>query len=158
MTWQSKTREWMTKRRAPELGDAFVLFFERTFQTPLKLYPHDAWFGVHDTAVSLTIGNMWLAAIAATPRCVYVIVEEDFRLPGMGYIPIRSTLRYAPLGLLTAKPWDLVRAVNKDKRIWDSYARACELILKSPISRNVITRNLYRKARVSELQNAKELK
>lgn len=151
MTWQSKTRAWVEKRRAPELSDEFVVFFEHTFQTPLKLYPNDAWFGVHDTCMSLTIGNMWLAAIAAPPRCVYVIVAEDLHIKGMGYLPIRSTQKYVPLGFATAKPWDLVRAVNKDKRIWDSYARACELILKSPISRNVITRNLYRKARVSEL-------
>lgn len=151
MTWQSKTREWLTKRRAPELSDEFVLFFRRTFQTPLKLYPNDAWYGVHDTVMSLTIGNMWLAAVTSSPRCIYVIVEQDFRVKGMGYIPIRSTLRYAPLGLITAKPWEMVRTVSDNERIWDSYTRACELILKSPVSRNVITRNLYRKARVSEL-------
>lgn len=152
MTWQAKTREWLAKRRASELGDEFVLFFERSFQTPLKLYPNDAWFGVHDTVISLTIGNMWLAAVTSSPRCIYVIVEQDFRLPRMGYIPIRSTLRYEPLGLITAKPWDRVSSVYEDTRIWDSYALACELILRSPVSRNVITRNLYRKARVSELK------
>lgn len=151
MNWQSQTRTWVEKRGAPEYGEAFITFFEKSFQAPLKLYPHDAWFGVHANCVSLTIGNMWLAAIASPPRSAYLIVNEDFRMAGMGYLPIRSTQRYVPLGFVTAKPWDLVQALNQNKRVWDSYARACELILQSPISRNVITRNLYRKARVSEM-------
>ena len=155
MTWQAQTRGWMEKRRAPELGDAAVAFFETAFETPTKLYPHDAWFGVHASCISLTIGNMWLAAVASPPKCAYLIVEQDFRMAGMGYMPIPSTLRYVPLGFVTAKPWDLVRALNKDQRAWDSYARACELILQSPISRNVITRNLRRKARLSELAHLK---
>lgn len=150
MTWQTQTRGWVEKRRAAELGDEFIRFFEKTFRAPLKLYPNDAWFGVHDGCVSLTIGNMWLAAIAKPPGCVYLIAEQDLHLRGMGYLPIRSTLRYVPLGFVTVKPWDGVGILNKNRRAWDSYARACELILQSPISRNVITRNLHRKARVSE--------
>jgi hypothetical protein len=94
---------------------------------------------------------MWLAAIAKPPGCAYLMVEPDFRVKGMGYLPIRSTLRYMPLGFVTAKPWELVEELNSNVRAWESYARACKLILQSPISRNVITRNLYRKARVSEL-------
>ena len=137
MRWQSQTRAWLEKRGAEHLGDDFVIFFERSFQTPLKLYPNDAWFGVHDSCVSLTIGNMWLAAIASPPKCAYLIVEHDLNLKRLGYLPLRSTLRYVPLGLQTAKPWELVRVMNRNERLWQEYARACELILQSPISRNV---------------------
>jgi hypothetical protein len=151
MKWQAHLRAWAEKRHGTEFADDIVLFFEKSFQTPQKLYPKDAWFGIHGGYVSLTIGNMWLAAVASTPRCAYLLVEESFRIKGMGYIPVRSTARYAPLDLLTAKPWDLIAALNKNKSAWDSYKHACELILKSPISRNVITRNLHRKARLSEL-------
>lgn len=151
MTWQAQTRAWVEKRGAGDLGDEFITFFEKTFQTPLKLYPNDAWFGLHDGCISLTIGNMWLAAIAKPPRCVYLIAEQDLRLRGMGYMPIPSTLRYMPLGFVTVKPWDTVSVLNKNKRAWESYAKACELILQSPISRNVITRNLHRKVRIGEL-------
>jgi hypothetical protein len=94
---------------------------------------------------------MWLAAIAKPPECAYLLVEPELRVRGMGYLPIRSTLRYMPLGFVTAKPWELVEELNTNRHAWDSYARACKLILHSPVSRNVITRNLYRKARVSEL-------
>lgn len=152
MRWQTQTRAWLEKRGAKNLGDDFISFFEKSFAAPMQLYPHDAWFGVHAQCASLTIGNMWLAALASPPKCAYLIVEHDLKIRGMGYLPIRSTLRYMPLGFVTAKPWELVRALNQEERVWASYARACELILQSPISRNVITRNLHRKARVSELQ------
>lgn len=144
-------RIWAEKRHAPEYADDFVLFFERAFVTPLKLYPNDAWFGVHSNVISLTVGNMWLAALASPPKCAYLIVEQDLRIKKLGYWEIRSTLRYVPLGLQTAKPWELIRIMNKNERLWESYARGCELILQSPISRNVITRNLRRKARLNEL-------
>ncbi len=152
LKWQAHTRAWIEKRGAKKLSDEFILFFEKSFAAPMKLYPNDAWFGVHANCASLTIGNMWLAAIASPPKCAYLIVERDLKMRGLGYLPIPSTLRYVPLGFVTAKPWELVRALNQDKRVWDSYARACELILQAPISRNVITRNLHRKARISELR------
>lgn len=151
MRWQAQVRAWLEKRRARDLGDDFVLFFERSFVAPSTLYPGDAWFGVHSNCVSLTIGNIWLAAIASPPRCAYLIVEPELKIKGMGHLPIASTGRYVPLDFMTAKPWDRTRAMNEDGRIWDSYARACELILSSPISRNVITQNLHRKARLNEL-------
>jgi hypothetical protein len=139
------------KRHAALLTDEFIWFFEKAFETPRKLYPQDAWYGVHASCASLTIGNMWLAAIAAPPRCACLMVEHEFRVKGLGYMPIASTMRYVPLGFVTAKPWELIGILNGDEQVWVSYTRACELILHSPISRNVITRNLHRKARVSEL-------
>lgn len=155
MTWQSQTRAWIEKRGASEAAENLVLFFEKAFQAPLKLYPHDAWFGVHANCVSLTLGNMWLAAIASPPNCAYLIVEQDLCIKGIGFLPIRATQKYVPLGFSTAKPWQLVHLLNENKQVWDEYARGCELLLQSPISRNVITRNLYRKARLSELRSAK---
>ena len=151
MKWQAQTRAWLEKRRIENV-EVCLAFFDRAFAAPLKLYPRDAWFGIHDTYASLTLGNMWLACIGTLPQCAYVMVEPTFEMRGMGSIPIRSTQRYAPLVLLTAKPLTLLSRLNENQRVWDSYARACELILQSPISRNVITRNLHRKARLSELQ------
>lgn len=157
MTWQTQTRAWLEKRRIENFSDESILFFENAFQTPSKLYPRDAWFGIHGEYASLTIGNMWLAAIGTRPRCAYLIAERDLKMHGMGYLPIRATFKYVPLGFLTVKEWGKLGALNQNKRVWDSYARACELILQSPISRNVITRNLHRKARLSELQTAKTM-
>lgn len=151
MRWQALLRGWAEKRHANEYADDIVLFFEKAFQTPQKLYPQDAWFGIHDSYASLTIGNMWLAAVGSRPPCAYLLVEDGFTVKGMGNIPIRSTARYAPLDLVTAKPWDRIPVLNKKKSAWDSYEQACALILKSPISRNVITRNLQNKARLGEL-------
>lgn len=153
-TWRAPVVEWIERRGASAWSDEFLEFFERAFQAPLRLYPNDAWFGVHAQCVSLTIGNMWLAAIASPPKCVYVLAEPNLRVKGLGNLPIPSTLKYAPLDLLTAKPWSRLGLVNADRRIWDSYARACETILESPVSRNVIKRNLYRKARLSEFLGA----
>ncbi len=149
--WQIETRAWLAKRGANEFANELVLFFEKAFRAPSKLYPNDAWFGIHDSYASLTIGNMWLAAVGTKPRCVYLIVERDLKMRGMGYLPIRATFKYVPLGFLTVKVWDELAALNQNKRVWDTYARGCELILQSPISRNVITRNLHRKVRLSEL-------
>jgi hypothetical protein len=148
--WETQVRAWLEKRRAHELADACVIFFERSFHAPLALYPKDAWFGVHANCISLTIGNIWLAAVASPPRCAYLIVEPQLDVPGTGHLPIKATARYVPLDFLTAKPWERVRWVNGEERIWESYGRACESILQSPISKNVITRNLHRKARLKE--------
>lgn len=150
MTWQAQTRAWLEKRRVENAEDV-IFFFEKAFEAPKKLYANDAWFGIHDSYASLTIGNMWLAALGTRPRCAYVITEHDLKLRGMGYLPIRSTFNYVPLGFLTLKDLDKLSALNQNEIIWDSYARGCELILQSPISRNVITRNLHRKVRLSEL-------
>src|SRR4029078_8176751 len=115
----TQTRTWIEKRGASELTELLVLFFEQAFQAPLKLYPNDAWFGVHANCASLTIGNMWLAAIASPPKCAYLIVERDLGIKVIGFLPIRSTQKYVPRGFLTAKPWDLMRVLIKNKRVWD---------------------------------------
>lgn len=150
MTWQAQTRVWLEKRGV-ENSDDVILFFEKAFAAPKKLYPNDAWFGIHDTYASLTIGNMWLAALGTRPRCAYVIAERDLKLRGMGYLPIRATFKNVPLGFVTLKDLGKLSALNQNEIVWDLYARGCELILQSPISRNVITRNLHRKVRLSEL-------
>lgn len=121
MTWQTQTRAWLEKRRIENFSDEIILFFENAFQTPLKLYPRDAWFGIHGEYASLTIGNMWLAAIGTQPRCAYLIVERDLKMRGMGYLPIPSTFKYVPLGFLTVKEWGKLGALNQNKRVWDSY-------------------------------------
>jgi hypothetical protein len=157
MTWQTKTRAWLEKRGAGEWLDDCLLFFERAFEAPARLYPHDAWYGIHDSYASLTIGNMWLATLGTSPRCAYLIVEPTFEMLGTGFIEIRSTLRYAPLIFVTVKPWDRIHTLNQNEGAWESYARACELIIQSPVSRNVITRNLHRKARLSELPGAQQI-
>ncbi|HZQ08708.1 MAG TPA: hypothetical protein VFD70_19150 [Anaerolineae bacterium] len=155
-SWQAHVAEWVAKRGAGNLSEEFVAFFEKSFQMPLKLYPRDAWFGIHDNCISLTIGNMWLAAIASPPKCVYLIAERELNIKGFGSLPIRSTLKYVPLVFITAKPWDGIRKINRNKRAWELYARGCELILQSPISRNVITRNLHRKARLADMRLGEE--
>lgn len=150
-SWQSAVADWVNKRGAGEVSADVVAFFDRAFETPRRLYPQDAWFGIHAGCISLTIGNMWLAAVTGSSKRVMLITEPDVRIRGMELSLIPSTLRYTPLGFTTVKPLERVVAMNKNQRAWDSYARACELILESPISRNVITRNLHRKVKVGEL-------
>ena len=151
VAWQAQVAAWAYKRGAGDLSDEFITFFEQSFRTPLKLYPRDAWFGIHANCISLTIGNMWLSAIVTRPRMAWMMTEPDLGVKGFGTHPIPSTLRYAPLDAVTAEPWDRIRALNRNARVWKSYAQACSLILQSPISRNVITRNLYRKARLADM-------
>ena len=151
VAWQVQVAAWAEKRGAGKLSQEFVTFFEKSFQPPLKLYPREAWFGIHSNCISLTIGNMWLSAVVVRPRMVWMMTEPNLSVKGFGSHPIPSTLRYAPLDAVTAEPWDRVRALNRQEQIWDSYARACELILQSPISRNVITRNLHRKSRLADM-------
>lgn len=151
VAWQPHVAAWAEKRGAGELAHEFIAFFENSFRTPLKMYPRDAWFGIHSNCISLTIGNMWLTAVVARPKIVWMMTEPNLRMKGFGSHPIPSTLRYAPLDAVTAEPWDRVRALNRQARVWESYSRACELILQSPISRNVITRNLHRKARLADM-------
>ncbi len=150
LSWQKHVIDWANKHKASSMADDFVEFFNRAFQVPYALYPKDAWFGAHSTHLSLTIGNIWLAAIGASSKRVDLLVDDDPSINGVKFIPAPSTQRYTPLGWLIVEPSDQIGLILQSKAGWKSYERACEKILDAPISRLIIQRNLHRKKTLAE--------
>lgn len=147
--WTSEIESWFSKRTDPEVVSSSIKFFSRAFKTA----PAESWFGVHRDRISLVIGNIWIAAIALSPKRVDLLIDGDPQIHGLNYIPAPSTEDYVPLGWLIASPWDSITSILKSDRIWQSYARACEKILVAPVSKPRSSEH-YRKSgkvRVSEI-------
>ena len=144
--WGKKIKQWHYIKSNPKLAQEFVRFFELTFKWLPDKTLRKAWFGVHSDRISLTVGNIWLASVwAVKPKqSIWLLVDnawDDFA---------SSTQKYTPLGWKISS-WEQVTELNQSLAIWKSYAAAAEKIWNSPISRNVIPKNLVNKRKVCDL-------
>ena len=141
--WERETVDWVLKRRnaTPELADAIVRFLKRAFQHTFD--PAQAWFGVHSSRASLSVGGIWLASAAASGRDekgVWLLVDQTPPVDGWSYRPTKSTQRSsAPLNWGHIADLELTAVENAlaSDELWQSYASASRKIFDSPISRQV---------------------
>jgi hypothetical protein len=128
--WQDEIKKWCGNRASSDLVDAFVDFFRLAFTSA----PEGSWFGYHRSRISLVVGNLWLAAIALSPKRADLLVDENFTNDGLYFVSAPSTENYTPLGWVIAEPWDNISTIINSQEIWTSYARACMKIFDSPVS------------------------
>lgn len=128
--WQDEIRKWCGNKASSDLTDKFVEFFHLAFISA----PEESWFGYHGNRISLVVGNIWLAAIALSPKRVDLLVDETPENHDLYFVSAPSTENYTPLGWVIAEPWDNIGAIVTSKKIWKSYARACVKIFDSRIS------------------------
>jgi len=145
--WRRAVREWVSGEH-PDLAEDIVQFFALAFR-PIT-YPEQAYFGVHSTRISLCVGNIWLAAFSGSRQEVWLLVERSFRYSKCEFVEARCTDRYMPLSWLVA-PAEQAQRVLQSHDAWNSYAAACQKVLKAPISRCNIPRNQINKVRLSDL-------
>lgn len=137
--WQSDIEQWVAKhRKLPNtLSNDLVSFFELAFEH--TQHPDKAWFGVHQQAVSLVTGGIFLAAINLSNPDYGILVLLDQNpvvIPSVTYKPVKSTLKYDPLTWAHLENVTQVNVLLKNSQFWQSYSQASDKILNSPISRS----------------------
>ncbi len=149
LDWIEEIRQWPHIRSDPELAAGFVKLFQIAFDA--VPYPQQAYFGVLSSRISLTVGNIWLAAVTITDKEIYVLVDEALQIQGLSFSPVKSTLRYTPLFWMVAQPWEAITTIIETSPIWkNSFTRACVKVTDSPVSRIIIPKNQIHKKRLSD--------
>ena len=139
VTWQSDIERWVAKRRKlpNTLSNDLVSFFELAFEH--TQHPDKAWFGVHQQTVSLVTGGIFLAAINLSNPDYGILVLLDQNpvvIPNVTYKPVKSTLKHDPLTWAHLENITQVNVLLKNSEFWQSYSKASDKILNSPISRS----------------------
>lgn len=151
--WERETTAWILRRRkaTPELADAAVRYFERVFGHTAN--PEQAWFGVHTSRVSLTVGGIWLASVAASggdEKGLWLLVDQQPLVEGWEYRPARSTQ-----GSITPLNWghapditlEALESAVGSAELWQAYERASRKIFNSPIATRAGSSSLTAKAK-----------
>ena len=114
-------------------ADSVVSFFELAFD--YTRCPERAWFGVHQSAVSLVVGGIFLAAVVKSgqDRGFWLLVDQQPPpIPGVEYRPVKSTQRSRfPLIWAHSATLSSIPDVVANDLIWRSFASASESILHS---------------------------
>lgn len=135
--WRKHVRSWVGKaaKSSNNVADSVVRFFERAFEN--TRVPEQAWFGVHQSRVSLVVGGIFLAAVLRTgkDRGFWLLVDQDPPpVDGVKYHPAKATKRSKfPLVWAHSPLLDVIRNVAASDPIWESFSTASEKILQAGI-------------------------
>ncbi|MHA1698133.1 MAG: phospholipase D family protein [Promethearchaeota archaeon] len=151
--WIEKIKKWRHIKSQPEYAEKFIRFIENAIRNlPPETFKQTR-FGVHKKCISLTIGNIWLVSIykskieempSVSNQNIWILVDDSWD------IPANSTKKCRPLGWKIYS-WKYINKIIKEKQIWEAYAKAAEYVLKSPISRLNIPRNIINKERLDNV-------
>ena len=147
--WRADVRSCKLIKNDPARGNLVVTFFEKSMGLMTEAMRESTWFGLHDTRISITVGNIWLAALSYKDKGLQLLVSLDYEGPWASEAA-KSTLKHTPLKWVKA-PLDKCENFIGSDDLWNHYLIALEQIWDSPISRNNIKRNHKRKRLVSSL-------
>ncbi len=156
--WREQLSAWVRRPSdsALPLPDRAIRFFEQAFSR--SHHPERSWFGVHDSRASLVMGGLYLAALHRTgeDRGIWLLTHERIaKLPSsFSQRPVKSTLRHTPLMWAHASSFEHLGKLLEHSMLWDSYAKASELVIRSPIAKDRDAVQIQRgKHRLSEFWN-----
>ena len=156
-SWKTEIEQWVLKHRKipTNLTEQLVQFFELAFNN--TRYPEKSWFGVHNQAVSLVIGGIYLAAIwlGRSDDGIWLLLDRELLIEKIEYKPVKSTQKYTPLVWAHLNEIENIGVLIESLQIWESYLLASAKILNSPISRSrspEFQQNRQKK-RLSEFRN-----
>lgn len=135
--WRGRVRSWVRKSAdsSNETADSIERFFERAFES--TRVPEHAWFGVHQSRLSLVVGGVFLAAVlrSGKDRGVWLLVDQDPPpVEGVKYHAAKSTKRSTfPLVWAHSPALDVIRKIVASDAIWQSFSAASEKILQAGI-------------------------
>jgi len=94
--WKTDLQRWLNVCRdiSPELAGSIVIFFELAFGN--TRCSQRAWFGIHQSRVSLVVGGVYLAAIqrSGTDQGLWLLVDQQPPpIQGINYQSVKSTQR-----------------------------------------------------------------
>jgi 5-methylcytosine-specific restriction endonuclease McrA len=147
--WMEEIRAWPRFRATPALAESCIDLFRIIFEA--TAFPDQAWFGVHKDTISLTVGKLWLASVTRK-YVLAILVDEDLQIEEVGFQPVRATLKYTPLFWMVRTPWEAIPAVIETSPIWrESYTRASQKVMDSPISKINDPINRQNKKKLSDI-------
>lgn len=131
--WQADIRNWpgFGKVHRDDLADDVISLFQHAFQ--YTRCSNLAWFGVHDSIVSLVVGGIFLAAIVRSgeDRGIWLLLDQpQDSLDGLKCHSVKSTQSAEfPLIWGHASSMTVISELVTNASIWESFARASEKIL-----------------------------
>jgi len=138
--WRDDVAQWVTDKHLVVSAEVCIAFFEQAFT--YTRHPERAWFGVHQSVVSLVVGNVYLAAIDAaegvwllqTPDSKVKEANELEVLTPPTYKPVKSMPEHTPLVWLRLTDARDIAGVDfvHMHEVWAAYAHASALLLQSP--------------------------
>jgi hypothetical protein len=140
MFWQDDIEKWVKKHKkvSNDLNSSFIRFFELAFEN--TRCPEQSWFGVHNHAISLVIGGIFLAAVNLPypDYGIWLLLDKSFvATEKIEFTPVRSTINsITPLTWGHIKIIENIKVLFNDAEIWHSYSEASEKILNAPISKS----------------------
>jgi hypothetical protein len=141
--WAQAIAQWAPLADRPRAARQIVRFFQHAFEwLPEETLPV-AWFGVHPTHISLTVGTLVLASVA-TDQTAMLLTDRAWDKVS------KQTAHYVPLGWKVVK-WRELAKLNRATGSWPRYQAAAAKVWSTPAARTVIKRNLAHKRRLSSL-------
>ena len=136
--WKADLQQWLNARRdiSQELADSIIIFFEIAFEH--TRCSQRAWFGIHSSAASLVVGGIYLAAVqlSGEDEGFWLLVDQQPPpIENVEYRPVKSTKK-SKYPLIWAHSISLINlsGLLANALLWDSFSKATEKILVSPIA------------------------
>ena len=154
--WRLDVKRWLNAHwnaYAP-ISDDIVSFFDLAFEN--TRCPNHAWFGVHQSIISLVVGGLFLAGVykmSRQKRGFDLLVDQDPPpIVGVDYVPVKATKGSAfPLMWAHSSSLSLIPHVIANDLIWESFASASERVRSCRYAADRDARQLERhKKRLSE--------
>jgi len=136
--WRDRVQAWAKKRKYGQHdADALVAYFERAFSNTRCF--ERAWFGTHPSTISLVVGGIFLASLyhrSGEDHGLWLLLDVDaVPLEGIDYKPVKATQESVhPLRWAHSKSIAPLGAIIESDALWESFSRASEKILASPIA------------------------
>ena len=130
--WRDDVTQWVADKRLAVTADVCITFFEQAFTN--TQYPDKAWFGVHTSAVSLLVGNVYLAAINVfgVDYGIWLLQTPDApKISRATFEPVKSMPEGVPLVWLRFVDMRDITSLFESDEVWKAYARAARLVLQS---------------------------
>jgi hypothetical protein len=133
--WRIDVKRWLHMRwhTFDVIADSIVSFFELAFDHTHN--PEHAWFGVHQSTVSLVVGGIFLASImkSSQDRGFWLLIDQPLPMDGIEYHPVKATQGSKfPLVWAHAASLAVIPELLTYDLLWQSFASASEKIHYAP--------------------------
>jgi 5-methylcytosine-specific restriction endonuclease McrA len=129
--WKNEIISWTNHRRvAKNFQDNLIIFFQNAFNSSSQ--PEKFYFGTTSGSASIIIGGIYLAAIHSSNTISLLLDKEIKTIKGVNTEIAKSTRKSSsPLYWFETSDLSLLKNINENKEIWESYHRASTKIFES---------------------------
>ncbi len=129
--WKAEILLWTQKRReAKKYNQELLAFFTNTFNYNLR--PEKALFGTNDYSISLLVGNIYFGALTKDSTIWLLLDMKIDNIPNAETHVARSAKTFdEPLYWLSTNDLSVLKEINSDTLLWQSYKRASNKIFEN---------------------------